>query len=311
MRTYLLLGGAGFLGANLACELCSSGSKVVILERPGADLSRIQGAAEGARVYLGHLSDTAEIGRIIDSEGVGTVVHLVSGLLPSSDFARYESELRDVVAPTMALLRLCSAAGVRFVFFSSGGAIYGDSEGEALREDHPLAPISYYGLSKVQIEQGAQFEGRRAGLEYLIVRPSNPFGRFQRLEGNQGLVSIALGRMTRGEAIDIWGDGSIVRDYVDVGDLMSAVARLMESGARDGIFNVGMGSGVSVTELIAILEEATGRKAALRFLPGRSVDVRNVVLDVSRLRSAIDYRPMNLKAAIEKYCSSIGVSRGE
>jgi len=306
MRSYLLLGGAGFLGSNLAWTLAMAGARVFVFERPAADLRRLARLDRQVKVITGTLSDTDSVMSVIAEHHIDTVVHLVSGLLPASGFIEYQQELSLVIAATIALFRRCSKVGVRVVFFSSGGAIYGDSLGEKLSEKHPLAPISYYGFSKLQIEEYIQFEHRRTGLEFLIVRPSNPYGRFQSPEGNQGLIAIAFGRLRKALPIEVWGDGSVVRDYIDVEDLMHAVFGLLESGVANAIFNVGSGSGASVIDVIKMVEESSGLKANIRFTSARDVDVQSVVLDIENLRRVIDFEPIDLRSGIRKFCGTWG-----
>lgn len=299
--TYLLLGGAGFLGANLASILVAHGARVIVYERPGADLSRLSKLESAVEVVQGVFTEKEKLYSLIASRDVKVVVHLVSGLLPSSAQSEYLRELDDVVVPTFALIRYCAELKIRFVFFSTGGAIYGEAGGERLPESHILSPISYYGLSKVQIEEYIRFEGRSSGLDYLILRPSNPYGRFQSLTGRQGFVSVAFGKILRQEPIEIWGDGSAIRDYIQIKDLVQAFWDLEKASISDTTINIGSGVGHSLLEVIDAIEKVMHHKANIRFLPARSVDVKSVVLDIGLLQSVVDFVPTDLFSGITMY----------
>jgi len=305
ITTVMILGGAGFLGANLAYQLTAKGIRVIVLDRPGSDMSRLLGIPENLiNLRTFDLANIMALIALFEEEDISTVFHLVSGILPSSNFNQYQQELSSVLYPTFELINVCAKRGIKFIFFSSGGAIYGNAYEEKLSETHTLLPISYYGMSKVQIEEYIKFEYRKNKLDYLIVRPSNPYGRFQRSDGNQGIVAVAYRKLIRGERIEIWGDGSIVRDYIEVEDLMKAVDLLLDYKVINTTVNIGSGTGTSVIEIIRMLEKYSGMTANVHFLPARDADVKSVVLDVTRLQSYIPFSPLRLDEGIQKFCAS-------
>lgn len=133
-------------------------------------------------------------------------------------------------------------------------------------------------------------KGRTTPLEYLILRPSNPYGRYQSLRGVQGLVSVVLGRILDQRPLEVWGDGSAVRDYIYIDDFCAAVLALLDQPAWNATFNVGGGCGTSINEIIRLALEITGRPLQVDWKPSRSVDTPDAVLDVSKLR-AVYARP--------------------
>jgi UDP-glucose 4-epimerase len=239
-------------------------------------------------------------------QGTEVVVHLTCGLLPSSDADDFAHEQRAIIEPSFRLMEQCARLGIRFVLFSSGGTVYGESHGERVREDHLLAPKNYYGLSKVMLESYAQLCQRMHGLRYLLLRPSNPYGRHQRLQGAQGLIAVALGNMLSGRALQVWGDGSAVRDYLDVGDLAAAVVSLIDRGVVDRTFNIGSGVGHSLNEVLAMLREVTGRALPVQYHAARSVDVQSIVLDTSALAAVIPWQPRPLRLGLADFWRSLG-----
>lgn len=302
----LLLGGAGFIGLNLAAALLRHGHEVHLVSR--SDLPKPFGQAlpvvTGFHVVPGN--DTDRLLSIIDALGIDCVIGLVSGLMPSSSFNDFEVELTQVMAPTFRLIEELARRQVRFAYVSSGGTVYGASAHPTLDESAPLRPINHYGCSKVFVEQYVEFIGRTRGLRHLILRPSNPFGPFQNPHRKQGLIAVAVDKILHGQPIDIWGDGSVVRDYLWVEDLADVVARLLSVEAAWGrIFNIGAGTGHSINELLAVIQELTGRAADIRYREGRAVDVPRMVLDISRLRQVLPFEPLDLRRALSSYLNDL------
>ncbi len=153
-----------------------------------------------------------------------------------------------------------------------------------------------------------QFLTRTAGLRALILRPSNPFGLHQPLDGAQGLISVLLGRVAAGRELEVWGDGSTIRDYIHIDDLVASVRDLIECGTTDSTLNIGSGAGHSLLEVVRIVEEVTGRSVPLDFKPARAADVPRLVLDVARLRGLGLHRSRPLAAGIRQYAASLGLA---
>jgi UDP-glucose 4-epimerase len=298
MNRVLILGGAGFLGRNLQEALGAAGHSVAVVDHAG------RAASEGHHCLA--LTDQDRLFDLMREQGTEVVVHLTCGLLPSSDADDFAHEQRAIIEPSFRLMEQCARLGIRFVLFSSGGTVYGESHGERVREDHLLAPKNYYGLSKVMLESYAQLCQRMHGLRYLLLRPSNPYGRHQRLQGAQGLIAVALGNMLSGRALQVWGDGSAVRDYLDVGDLAAAVVSLIDRGVVDRTFNIGSGVGHSLNEVLAMLREVTGRALPVQYHAARSVDVQSIVLDTSALAAVIPWQPRPLRLGLADFWRSLG-----
>ncbi|WP_243324072.1 NAD-dependent epimerase/dehydratase family protein [Geothrix sp. SG200] len=305
MNRTLILGGAGFIGANLIRSLIQQGHKPSIVELPDANLGRIERFNNRINVHSAGLSEKSLIEDIIRQGRITEVIHLVSGLLPSSGESDFQAEIDSVVKPTKELLPVLREYGCRLVFFSSGGAIYGRGPSTTLAEGDPLDPLSYYGKSKQLLEDTIREYGVKEGLNYLIIRPSNPYGRFQSSHGAQGFVAVAAGKILRGDLLTIWGDGSVVRDYLLVDDLVSGVLGLMESGRNQGIYNIGSGRGHSLIDVVRMIEGVAGVKARLEFLPGRSCDPVATILDISKLRSVIPFNPLGLEEGLKIYLDEL------
>lgn len=307
MQTILILGGAGFIGAALVKRfLDGEDCRVLVLEPEGADISRLEPFSGRISLVRATLDEGALIADVLDCNHVDVVIHLVSTMIPGSGLEHFQRETASVVNPSAGLFRLCAQRGVRLVYFSSGGTVYGNGCGTPHREDDVLRPVSYYGLSKSLVEEMIRFEHRRSGLDYLIVRPSNAYGPGQKPGRKQGLIAVAAGKAMKGEPLQIWGDGSAVRDYIFVDDLADAVYRLVLKGVSCETVNIGSGKGHTVNEVLDILRRLMGRELKAEYTERRGVDVDSIVLDCSRLRSYIDFRPTSLEDGIKKFTDSIG-----
>jgi UDP-glucose 4-epimerase len=296
----LLLGGAGFVGQNLARHLLMEGYAVTVIDQDVGSIRRNSDLA-AATCHQFSMGDVAQILAVIEAQNVDCVINLASSLLPSSNLSMFIEDMEHVVMPSFALLTELAARQIRYVFFSSGGTVYGHGGSGLIAESTTCEPINFYGQSKKTMEEFIAFAGRNCGLDYLIIRPSNPYGRYQNPLRKQGFIAVALHQIMHDMPVEIWGDGSVVRDYIQVDDLTHAMSMLLRSDASNQIFNVASGCGYSLSEVLAILSEVTGRAVNACYRPGRKVDVQSIVLDVAKLQTYVPYAPLGLKAGVEKY----------
>ncbi len=168
----------------------------------------------------------------------------------------------------------------RLVYLSSGGMVYGAPEIVPTPETHPLRPTSSYGIIKVAVENYIGLHARDRGLVPVIVRPSNTYGQRQGSNGADGAVSVLMRRALTGEQFDVWGDGSVVRDYLHVSDLAKLCTLAAESDVT-GVFNAGSGRGTSLRTLVDLVAEVSGRPIPISYLQARPLDVPSSVLDVA------------------------------
>lgn len=288
MTNVLLIGGAGFLGSNLIKGMSKDKYHIFVIEPEGAYLGRLEGAC--VSLITGSLNDVKFVKTCVEKYQVQIVVHLVSTLIPGSSYDEYKTEYKNVIFPSIELMEFCAQKGVRFVYFSSGGTVYGNrNDVRPFKETDPMKPISYYGWSKQMMENSIQFMHRTVGLDYLIVRPSNPFGHGQNLFGKQGLVAVAIGKLLKEETIEVWGDGSAVRDYIYVDDLAKIFAKLIEGNVHNTTLNIGSGRGYSINDVLAFLKIVSGKELRIVYQNPRPVDVSNMVLDTTRLKVVVSY----------------------
>lgn len=304
MRNVLFIGGAGFIGATLIRHLVAEKNKyqIFVLEPTFANVSRLEEL--DITIFRGELSNFDFIESLIRNHKIETIVHLVSTLIPGSGYEDYKREIQNVAFPTMRLTQLCSELNIKFVYFSSGGTIYGNRlDSIPFVETDECKPISYYGLTKLMLENNILFEHRTQGLQYLIVRPSNPYGHGQNLNGKQGLIAVAVGRVLAGETIEVWGDGSSIRDYIYIEDLGCIFYKLLENEIVNTIVNIGSGKGYSVNDILSILGKISDRPVNVEYRPARSADVSTMILSTKKLSSLVDVKLTPLEEGIKRFFS--------
>lgn len=280
-----MIGGCGFIGSHVVDALCARGLSLRILDRSP---ERFRPPVPGVE-YLRHDLCRAPLpaGALAD---IDVVVHLASTTVPATSNLDPGADIADNLIPTVRLIEAMRQHGARrLVFLSSGGTVYGIPERDPIAEDHPLNPISSYGIVKLAVEKYLQMEHRLHGLDYVALRASNPYGPRQGRTGVQGVIGTYLWRHAHNEPIEVWGDGSVVRDFLHVADLAELCARAVLSEAS-GVFNAGSGEGTSIAEVVDIIGRIVGRDTAPVFRPGRSFDVPRVVLDSRRAEAAFGWR---------------------
>jgi UDP-glucose 4-epimerase len=287
MTSCLVLGGAGFVGSHLTEALAQSGQQVKVFERPHVDrLAELP--RKGVEVFTGDLLNPQAL--VPALRGTDTVFHLVSTTLPKSSNDNPAYDVESNVVGGLRLLELCREHGVRkVVFVSSGGTVYGIPKSVPVAEDHPTDPICSYGIHKLALEKYLQLAHRLHGLEYCVLRPANLYGPGQRLDTAQGAVAVFLDRALRGQPIEIWGDGSVVRDYVYVGDAVEAILKAARFAGAPRIFNIGSGRGTSLNQLVAEIQTLLGRPIKVNYAPTRSLDVPANVLDPALARRHLEW----------------------
>ena len=256
----LLLGGAGFIGSALAKRLKQE-------EKPVHVIGRHDG--EQLETLLPQCS---------------TVIHLASATTPGSSARHPDLELGNLALTLRLLELLQSQPETHLIFFSSGGTVYGNPDRLPVTENSPMAPLSNHGAGKVA--QEAFCEAFRAmGHAVTILRPSNAYGPGQPIKSGFGLVRTVLEHLVRGTAIEIWGDGQTVRDYLFVDDIASACGMMINRPDDCATYNVGSGTGCSINELVALAGKISGRKPRVIHRPSRPSDVSKVTLSVDRLHA--------------------------
>lgn len=290
----LFIGGAGFIGSSLVKQfLTNEKYNVFVVEPEFANVSRLDGL--NVKIYREALGNIDKVEKILIGNKIGIVVHLVSTLIPGSGYDDFNNEFKNMIFPSIKLMEICAKENIKFVYFSSGGTIYGNrSTMLPFVETDEMAPISYYGWSKQMMENSILFKNRTEKLKYLIVRPSNPYGHGQNLYGKQGLVAVAIGKILEDKPVEVWGDGSAIRDYIYIDDLAKVFYQLIDKEICNETVNLGSGRGYSVNDVLAFLKIITKKDFKIVYENARPMDVSNMVLDTDKMQrlAQVELTPM-------------------
>src|SRR3984893_3095126 len=303
---HLILGGRGFIGRHVALLLAHTGHNVMLADRVRPEYSFPPGVAERLSWQPLEFASADWDALVADA---AVVHHYAWTSIPASANNNPFGDLTSNVAGTLALLEALRRRGdARIVFASSGRTVYGKLQTIPVSEDHPLMPITAYGAGKAAAEIYLGLYRALHGLDCRVARIANPYGAGQNLARGQGAVTTFVHHALTNQPIVIWGDGEVVRDYIHVTDVATAVVALALRPHLDKFrtFNIGSGTGVSLNGLIAELEKRLNRRLDVRREPARPFDVPISVLDISRARNLRDWVPrLSFAEGIERTISDL------
>jgi UDP-glucose 4-epimerase len=291
----LVTGGAGFIGSNLVDALLARGDEVTVVD----DLStgrrpNLDGAlAAGAELAELDIRDGQGLSRLTGERRPEVVFHLAAQIDVRKSLTDPAFDAAVNVGGTANVLEAARASGCgRVVFVSTGGAIYGEGEGQQLplSEQAPIAPLAAYGQSKYAAEGYLALYERLYGLSGVSLRLGNVYGPRQDPLGEAGVIAIFCGALTEGRRPTIFGDGTQTRDYIYVGDVVAA-ALAAAGSAVTGPINIGTGRETSVLELVDALRELSGDESFQADLaPPRPGEVQRIALDAARAERELDWK---------------------
>lgn len=301
----LLFGAAGFIGSNLALYLAkTTDNKITLLDRK-RELFSIPKIVnnKSITIYESIFDENMEFDQILQGQDI--VYHLVSTTVPGTSNLQIPQELSSNVVATAKMLEACVRCGVKkVVFLSSGGTVYGREMKCPLHENTPTYPINSYGVQKITIEKLLYLYNYLYGLDYRVVRLANPYGPYQNPNGILGAATTFTYKALKKEEIIVYGDGSVVRDYIYIDDVIRAMANIVEKDSKYKIFNLGSGYGTSIQQLIKVIGSTLGVDLKIKYLPERKVDVPVNYLDISRYENTFGkLNPISLEEGIRKTAS--------
>lgn len=293
MKTILLLGGFGFIGTNILKFV--DNHKELSDEYQFVVFDRIKHHPHGVktkcvkRVYVGDFSDETNLDKIFSQNEISFVIHSLSSTVPAtSSNARFDVESNLI--STLNLLSVMDKHGVKnIVYISSGGAIYGDVLQKVHNEEDAVYPKSSYGVVKLAIEKYLLSYSELYGFKTLILRLSNPFGKYH-YNDRQGVINIAIRKALRKEPLEIWGEGDGVKDYIYIEDFCSVMFALIGFGIESEVYNVGGGLSLSVNDIVGRIREINPEFESVH-VNASVTDVQSFELDITKLRNKIGRLP--------------------
>ncbi|MCC6775455.1 MAG: UDP-glucose 4-epimerase GalE [Hyphomicrobiales bacterium] len=303
--TVLVTGGAGYIGSHMVHALADAAADVVVLDNLSTGFDRALPA--GVPLIIGDTGDQARVASLIAEHAVDAIIHFAASIVVPDSVRDPLGYYRNNTANSRALIETAISGGVRHFIFSSTAAVYGNPERVPVREDDPLVPISPYGWSKLMTEIMLRDAGAAHGLGYVILRYFNvagadPLGRTgQSTKGATHLIKVAvetaLGLRPR---IEVFGtdyptpDGTCIRDYIHVSDLVRAhsdALAYLRAGGEPVTLNCGYGHGFSVIEVIEAVKRVAGTDFPVVFAERRAGDPARIIAASDRVRAVLGWQP--------------------
>jgi len=301
----LVTGGAGYIGSHMVLALHDAGRDVVVVDNLSTGYRFL--VPDGVPLIIGDVGDQALIAKTIKDHNVDAVVHFAGSIIVPESVSDPLSYYENNTVKSRALIAACVKSGIGAFLFSSTAAVYGISEESPAYEDAHLAPISPYGASKLMTEwmlrdTAAAHDFNYVALRYFNVAGADPKGR----SGQSGpeathLIKIASqAALGTRDHMQVFGkdydtpDGTCVRDYIHVSDLIAAhidALAYLQNGGESNVFNCGYGQGYSVLEVIAAVEQAAGKRLDVRDAPRRAGDPPSLVAGAEKIREALGWQP--------------------
>jgi len=285
-----VLGGSGFIGTNLCEKLIDNGHSVCVFCRSKSEPMCSKEYTNKIVWIKGDFSNSNDVEEAI--QGSDIVYHLVSTTDPRTSNENPVYDVESNIISSLEFFKLAIKHKIgKIIFVSSGGTVYGVPQHLPISEAHPTDPICSYGISKLAIEKYLGLYSLHHNLQYTILRLSNPYGKYQRPQATQGAASVFLNKAINDETVEIWGDGQVIRDYIYISDVVSALIKALDYSGHHKVFNVGSGVGYSLVELLAICEKVIGRPVNIKYSKGRKMDVPANILDVSTCKTELHWAP--------------------
>jgi UDP-glucose 4-epimerase len=285
----LVTGGAGFIGSNVVDRFVALGHDVTVFDNLSSGRREFVPAA--ARLVVGDLTDAAAVERCVAEFKPEIVDHHAAQIDVRHSVDDPVFDARTNVLGGLSLLQSCTRHGVRkFIYASTGGALYGEGRTLPATEDHPINPESPYGVSKHTLEHYLYLWKLLHRLDYTVLRYPNVFGPRQNPHGEAGVNAIFIGLMLEGKRPRIFGTGDQVRDYLYVADVVEGNVLALDRASGE-MLNLGTGVGTSVNDIVRELNVILGTRIEPIYEPARPGEVQRIYLDASRAAKSLGWKP--------------------
>ncbi len=280
MKTILIVGGAGFMGCNFSEYFLEKGYKVIIY-----DIKKSKIVDENLINVLGNSKDTYKIKKIFEEYEVDFVIYTLTSFCIVDSNESYDELVSENLSPIISILNIMKEYDVnKFIYMSSGGSIYGESN-EPIRESSENQPISFYGWIKEAAETYIKYMSRvNKDLKYIIFRPSNVYGKYQELNR---IIGVALKNTYIGERMNIFGSIDTKKDYIHIDDFSEIVLSLIENDKWNEIYNIGSGVGTSTKEILEYAQKIVNKKLDINYSESKTGDIAYSVLNVDKVKKIL------------------------
>jgi UDP-glucose 4-epimerase len=283
----LVTGGAGFIGSNVADKFIEEGHDVAIVDNLSTGFR--ENINPEARLYEVDICDSKAIAEVFERERPEVVNHHAAQMDVRHSV---EDPVFDATTNILGSLNLILASVKhevrKFIYISTGGAIYGEPKFLPVTENHPINPESQYGVSKHTVEHYLYLYQHQAGLAYTVLRYPNVYGPRQNPKGEAGVIAIFIGKMLAGVTPTIFGDGEQIRDYVHVNDIVRANSLALVNGKND-VYNIGSEVGTTVNQLYRLLSNLLSFRSAAHYAAPRTGELQKIYLDAQKAKQHLGW----------------------
>lgn len=289
----LVLGGNGFIGKNLCTYISSMGHDVISFDmdygfRESTKITYVKGDFFQDDDLIPYLKD------------VDVVFHAISTINPGNSNNKYMQGYTHDFLQSVKLCDLSKQYHFKIIYLSSGGTVYGFQTHMPIDEETLAIPINHYGNLKLCIENTFRTFNKQFNTNVIIARIANPYGPGQDYSKGVGFIDAALKRAINNQTIEIWGDGTVIRDYIYIDDVCHMLASLIYYEGKESVFNISSNSGVSQNEIIKIIHKMVP-DISVKYLPARSVDVPAIILNNTKILSVCKEQCIEIEEGITKY----------
>jgi UDP-glucose 4-epimerase len=290
MKTCIIFGGNGFIGSHLAEELVKTGYEVKIFDTFKYGTKNLANCINNVELIKGDFLNQQDIYAAL--KDVDVLFHYISTTNPVTAVQNPVFDIETNVIGSINLFQAALKNDVeRIVFPSSGGTIYGETNGKPMKEKDPTNPVNPYSISKLAVERYLEFFLQNYGMKYTVLRYSNPYGERQNPLGTQGVIPIFLYKVSHGESPVVFGDGATVRDYIYIKDAIDATLAVLQSNPKETLFNIGSGEGFSINQVVDTISEVTGKDIHPVYTESPKNSISKVVLDISKVSKVTGWTP--------------------
>ncbi|MEZ8150918.1 NAD-dependent epimerase/dehydratase family protein [Vibrio splendidus] len=283
----LVLGANGFVGRSLVCELVTHFDHVVTYS---LDLSE-EITLDGVTNIVADFFDEGTLQKAVD--GCDVIIHLITTMTPASSNKAPLQDIEQNLLGSVKLLEICRTSSVKkVIYLSSGGTVYGDLDAvEKASETHTTEPSCSYGITKLAFEKYLSLYRQQYDIDSTVLRVSNPYGPLQMCKNSQGVIASFIDKAITGNELQIWGDGTAVRDFIYIDDLVSAIIKSIYYNGNKSVFNIGSGYGVSLNKVLSTIQGIIEDDLKLIYIDNNYSGVSRSVLDNSLAINELGWYP--------------------
>ena len=287
---FLVIGGTGFIGRHL-CKSLAQNNEVAIVSRRKPDSNTLLSKTPNVKLIQGDISSFELVNE--NCKNIDCLINLATTVVPSTSNRDPVFDVNTNLIGALNTLKASVKNGIsKYVFLSSGGTVYGSRNAcHPHKETDPTDPICSYGIIKLAIEKYIQMFYTLYGLPYSILRLSNPYGPNFSIEKPQGAIHHFISKIIKNEVINVWGDGSVERDFIYIDDAISAIIAATYNSSSQCLLNIGSGQSTSIKTLIDILEDVSGIRGSVSYEPSRSFDLQKSLLNVDKAKCILGWEP--------------------